>query len=167
MRSLSARRPRDWRPASRPHLETRPSSGDASAPESAVVSTAGRNGERMAETIDVQEQAIGAGSMLALAFVGYGRFISETVVGVDATALGIGAFAATFGAVALIHGAYGRRDFAVAHGLAAVGMFLVALAGSPLRTLAGLVLLAGGGGYVALVTVRTRSDEREVASENA
>ena len=123
----------------------------------------------MAETIDVQEQAIGAGSVLALALAGYGRFINETIVGRDATTLAIGAFAATFAAVALIHGAYGRRDFAVAHGLAAVGMFLVALAGSPLRTLAGLVLLAGGGGYVALVTVRTRDDERSVSGsgENA
>ena len=115
----------------------------------------------MEETVDVQEQAIGAGSIVALALVGYGRFISDTIVGFDATALAIGAFAATFAAVALVHGAYGRRDFAIAHGLAAVGMFLVAVPGSPLRTLGGLVLLAVGGGYVALVTVRARDRDSE------
>ena len=112
----------------------------------------------MAETIDVQEQAIGVGSIAALALVAYGRFIDETIVGLDATSLAIGAFAATFAAVALLHGAYGRHDFAVAHAAAAVGMVLVALSASVPQVLVGLVLLAAGGGYVALVTVRARAD---------
>lgn len=121
----------------------------------------------MAETIDVQEQAIGAGSIAALALVAYGRFIHETILGLDATSLAIGAFAMTFAAVAVLHGAYGRRDFAVAHAVAAVGMLLVALSGSALRTLGGLLLLLTGGSYVALVTVRARADERAVSSEKA
>ncbi|NUB90666.1 hypothetical protein HT576_06490 [Haloterrigena sp. SYSU A121-1] len=124
----------------------------------------------MAETIDVQEQAIGAGSIAALGLVAYGRFINETLFGVDATTLGLGAFAATFAAVALIHGAYGRRDFAVSHAASAVGLGLVALASSLLPMLVGLVLLVGSGSYTARTTIRARNEakeEREAAPENA
>ncbi|QSW97770.1 hypothetical protein [Haloterrigena alkaliphila] len=112
----------------------------------------------MEETVDVQGQAIGAGSIVALAFAAYGRFIDETVLGFDATALATGAFAATFAAVALLHGAYGRRDFAVAHGVAAVGLLLVTVAATGLQMLGGLALLIAGGAYVAVATVRARDD---------
>lgn len=117
----------------------------------------------MDETVDVQRTAIGVGTVLALAFFGYGRYIGETIVGVDAAALGTGAFAATFAAVAALHGAYGRRDLAVAHLVAAVGLTFVALSASGPQVLGGLVLLVAGGAYIAVATLRAREADREVA----
>ena len=117
----------------------------------------------MDETVDVQGTAIGVGTIAALAFFAYGRYIDETILGLDPTMLAIGAFAATFAAIAVLHGAYGRRDFAVAHAVAAIGLVLVAPATSALQVLGGYLLLVVGGAYIALVTIRTRRMEREAA----
>lgn len=117
----------------------------------------------MDETVDVQATAIGVGTIVALAFFGYSRYINETIFGIDAATLATAAFAATFAAVAVLHGAYGRRDLAVAHGVAAVGLLLVTLAVSSPQVLGGLVLLVASGSYIALVSVRARDEEREVA----
>ena len=118
----------------------------------------------MAETVDVQGTVIGVGTVVALACYAYGRYIGETIVGLDPSALAIGAFAATFAALALVHNAYGRRDFAAAYGVAAVGLFLVAPAASAPRTLGGYLLLVVGGAYVAVVTLRARTEGGETVA---
>lgn len=118
----------------------------------------------MAETVDVQGTVIGVGTVVALACYAYGRYIGETILGIDPSALAIGAFAATFAALALLHNAYGRRDFAAAYAVAAIGLFLVAPAASVLQTLGGYLLLVAGGAYVAVVTVRAREAGSEVAA---
>ncbi|WP_440766233.1 hypothetical protein [Natronorubrum sp. DTA7] len=117
----------------------------------------------MDETVDVQATTIGVGTIVALGFFAYGRYIDGTIVGIDATMLATGAFAATFAAIALLHGAYGRRDFAVAHGIAAVGLGLITVAATGPQMLGGYLLLVGGGVYIALVTVRARDDTDELA----
>ncbi|THE63059.1 hypothetical protein D8Y22_21710 [Salinadaptatus halalkaliphilus] len=117
----------------------------------------------MATQVDVQEQTIGAGSILAFALYGYGIFVDEALLGFDARNLGLLAFAGTFAAVALLHGAYGRRDFAVAHAAAGVGLALVAFASSGLQVLGGMVLLVAGGAYIAVTTMRARREANEVA----
>ncbi|RQG90964.1 hypothetical protein [Natrarchaeobius chitinivorans] len=112
----------------------------------------------MTEQVDVQELAIGVGTVIAFALYGYGSVVNETILGVDATDLAILAFAGTFLAVATLHGAYGRRDFALAHAVAGVGLALVAVGSSGVYVLIGFLLLAGGGGYVARETLRVRKD---------
>ncbi|MCW8171993.1 hypothetical protein [Natrialba swarupiae] len=110
----------------------------------------------MTEEVDVQELAIGVGTVLALVLYGYGTFVRETILGVDARMLAVLSFAATFLAVAVLHGAYGRRDFALAHAAAGVGLVFVVVASSGPQVLLGIVLLAGGGAYVAIKTLRAR-----------
>ncbi|WP_306056066.1 hypothetical protein [Natronococcus wangiae] len=117
----------------------------------------------MDETVDVQAVAIGAGTAVAVGLLAYGTLVGESILGVDTTSLATGAFAATFLAVAALHGAYGRRDLAAAHGAAGVGLALVALAASGFQVLGGYLLLVVGGAYIAVVTVRARDEEREVA----
>ncbi|QFU81663.1 hypothetical protein [Natronorubrum aibiense] len=117
----------------------------------------------MDETADAQGTAIGIGTVVALAFFAYGRYLDETIVGVETTTLAMAALAATFVALALLHGAYGRRDLALAHGLAAAGLGLFTFAASGPQALIGLGLLAASGAYIALVTVRTRDAARDAA----
>lgn len=112
----------------------------------------------MAEKVDVQQVTIGVGTVIAVLALAYGTLIDETIVGIETTALAVGALAATFVAVGVLHGAYGRRDFALAHVTAGFGLGLVGLAQSGLQVLGGYVLLLVGGGYVALVTVRAREE---------
>jgi hypothetical protein len=112
----------------------------------------------MDETVDVQAVTIGVGTVAAVVALAYGTFISELVLGIDATALAIGAFALTCVALAVLHGAYGRRDFAAAYAVAGIGLGVVAVASSGLQLLGGYALLAGGGAYVAVMTVRARGD---------
>ncbi|ELY58970.1 hypothetical protein [Natronolimnohabitans innermongolicus] len=117
----------------------------------------------MDETVDVQMTAIGVGTVPALAFYAYGRYIGDTVLGFDPTTLAIGTFAVTFAAIALLHNAYGRRDFAAAHATAALGLGIVAVTGGGVLFLAGYLLLVVGGLYIAVMTMRARREEREVA----
>jgi hypothetical protein len=117
----------------------------------------------MDETVDVQAVAIGVGTVVAIALLGYGTFVGESVFGIDVTALAIGAFALTCVALAVLHGAYGRRDFAAAYAVAGVGLGIVALASSGLQVAGGYLLLAAGGGYVAVRTVRARDDAQTVS----
>ncbi|MDG5819436.1 hypothetical protein [Natronococcus sp. A-GB7] len=114
----------------------------------------------MDETVDVQAVTIGVGTVVAIAALVYGAAVGDSLLGVDTTTLSIGAFALTFGALAVLHGAYGRRDFAVAYGVAGIGLGVVAVASSGLGVLGGYLLLAVGGGYVAVATVRARDDAR-------
>ncbi|AFZ72335.1 hypothetical protein [Natronobacterium gregoryi] len=111
----------------------------------------------MAENVDVQELTIGVGTVIAVLLLGYGTFLNETLFGIETLALAIGAFAATFVAVGVLHGAYGRTDFALAHVVAGVGLAVVGLASSVLQLMGGYVLLLIGGGYVVLETVRARN----------
>lgn len=117
----------------------------------------------MDESEDVQGTVIGIGTVVALVLYAYGSFADGTVLGIEATNLAISAFGATFAALAILHGAYGRRDFAVANGVAAVGLFLVAPATSGPQTLGGYLLLAAGGAYIAVVTIRARDETPDVA----
>lgn len=110
----------------------------------------------MAETVDVQGVTIGVGGLLALFALLYGSFVSETVFGLEATTAATWVFAATFLAVAVLHGAYGRRDLAVANAGAAVALGLVLAGGTVLYVLVGLAALAVAGSYIALVTLRAR-----------
>ncbi|MXV63682.1 hypothetical protein GS429_16770 [Natronorubrum sp. JWXQ-INN-674] len=117
----------------------------------------------MDDTVDVQGTAIGIGTVVALVFFAYNRYINETLLGIDAATLATGAFAATFAAVALLHGGYGRQDLAVANAIAAAGLLFVTLAATGPQMLGGLALLVVGGSYVTLATVRARGEQREVA----
>ena len=117
----------------------------------------------MDETVDLQGTAIGVGTVVAIGFFAYGRYIDDALLGIDAATLATGAFAATFAAIAALHGAYGRRDLAVAHAVAAAGLLLVALSASAPSILGGLVLLAAAGGYIVLATLRARDEALEVA----
>lgn len=116
----------------------------------------------MDETEDVQGTVIGIGTIGAIVLYAYGRFASETLFGADPTVLAITVFGATFAALAVLHGAYGRRDFALAHGVAAVGLFLLAPASSGPQILGGYLLLLAGGLYIAVVTIRVRREQQEV-----
>jgi hypothetical protein len=117
----------------------------------------------MDETVDVQAVTIGVGTVAAVAALAYGTFVSEAVLGVDATALAIGAFALTCVALTILHSAYGRRDFAAAYAVAGLGLGVVAVASSGLQLLGGYALLAGGGAYVAVMTIRAREDARALS----
>lgn len=116
----------------------------------------------MAEMVDVQQEAISIGTVAALVLYGYGTIVSETIFGYEATALAMWVFAATFATIALFHGAYGRRDFAAAHGAAAVGLGLFLLATDGPQALAGMLVLIVSGAYIAIVTLRAR---RELEAE--
>ena len=118
----------------------------------------------MDQSEDVQGTVIGLGTVVALGLYVYGRYVGDTIFGVDPTAMAITVFGATFAALAILHGAYGRRDFALAHGVAAVGLFLLAPASSGPRVLGGYLLLLAGGVYIAVVTLRVQRDQREAAS---
>jgi len=108
----------------------------------------------MAETVDVQAETIGVGSVIAFVLFGYGTFVRETIFGYEATTLGLWAFVATFATVALFHNTYGRRDIAAGHAVAALGLGLFLWASSPLPTVIGFLLLVGGGARIAMLTVR-------------
>lgn len=112
----------------------------------------------MTETVDVQAVTIGVGTVIAILALAYGTLISETLLGIETTTIAAVAFAATFAAVAVLHGAYGRSDMALAHGGAGVGWLLVLLASSPAGTVVGLLVLAGCGAYIAVVTIRARNE---------
>ncbi|WP_293030209.1 hypothetical protein [Natronococcus sp.] len=114
----------------------------------------------MDETVDVQAMTIGVGTVIAIALLGYGATVGDSLLGADTTTLAVGAFALTFVALAVLHGAYGRRDFAAAYGVAGIGLGTVAVASSALGVLGGYLLLAVGGGYVAVATIRARDDTR-------
>lgn len=118
----------------------------------------------MAESEDVQGTVIGVGTVVAIALYGYGAFLSGSVFGVDATTLAITVFGATFAALAILHGAYGRRDFTLAYGGGALGLFVLAPASSGVAFFGGYLLLLAGGGYVAFVTVRLRREAGEAAT---
>ncbi|MDQ2052549.1 hypothetical protein RBH26_18990 [Natronolimnohabitans sp. A-GB9] len=117
----------------------------------------------MDDTVDVQMTAIGVGTVPALAVFAYGRYIGGTIFGIDPTTLAVGIFATTFAAVALLHNAYGRRDFAAAHATAAAGLGIIAIAASGVQFLGGYLLLLIGGVYIAVMTIRARNEERDVA----
>lgn len=118
----------------------------------------------MDETVDVQAVTIGVGTIAAVGLLGYHTVVSESLFGYETTALATGAFALTFLAVALLHGAYGRGDFALAHGLAGVGLLFVAIASTGPQVLVGMACLVAGGSYIAIKTVRARREQREVRS---
>lgn len=115
----------------------------------------------MDETVDLQGTAIGAGTIAALAFAAYGRYVGGSMLGLDPSALALVAFALTAASLAILHASYGRRDFAGAYALAAIGLLLVAPAAAPVLTIAGYILLVVGGAYVAVATVRARRDSPE------
>lgn len=117
----------------------------------------------MAESEDVQGTVIGVGTVVAVGCYAYGAFFGGSVFGIDATSLAITVFGATFAALAILHGTYGRRDFAMAHASAALGLFVLAPSTSGPRILVGYLLLLAGGTYVALVTVRLRRTNGTVA----
>ena len=119
----------------------------------------------MTETVDVQETTIGVGSVIAFAFLAYGIIVSPSIFGINTTAAASWVFAATFAAVSLLHGAYGRRDLALAFGGAAVGWGLVLLGSIPLTVIVGLVMLVAGGSYVAVVMIRERKATRGVVAD--
>ena len=116
----------------------------------------------MDEQVDVQALTIGIGTVVAVALLAYHTVVSQTVVGIEATALATGAFAATFLAIAVLHGAYGRRDFAAAHALAGVGLGLVSFAETAPQVAGGLLCLVIGGSYIAVVTMRERRDAQDM-----
>lgn len=113
----------------------------------------------MTETIDAQGTAIGIGTAIAVLLLAYGTLLRESVFGVAATTAASWTFAATFAVVAVLHAGYGRFDLAAGHAGAAVGWALVLLGSSGVPVALGLLLLAVGGGYVALASIRARDDD--------
>lgn len=108
----------------------------------------------MPQTVDVQAVTIGVGTLAVVGILAYGTLLGRTVGGLEPTTAATGVFAGTFAVLGLVHAARGRPDFAVAYGIAAVGLGLV-LAGS---LVLGFIALVAGGGYVAVKTIRARPD---------
>ncbi|MGQ3411674.1 hypothetical protein ACT4ML_05370 [Natrinema sp. LN54] len=112
----------------------------------------------MTETVDLQGSVIGAGLLLAVGFLVYGTVVSGTIVGIDAAAAATWVLALTFIALAGVHASVGQYDFALGHGGAAAGWLFVLLGSSGFQTVLGLVLLVLSGSYIAIRTLRARSD---------
>ncbi|ELY71494.1 hypothetical protein [Natrinema versiforme] len=112
----------------------------------------------MTETVDLQGSVIGAGLLLAVGFLVYGTVVGGTIVGIDAAAAATWVLALTFIALAGVHASVGQYDFALGHGGAAAGWLFVLLGSTGFQTVLGLVLLALSGSYIAIRTLRARSD---------
>ena len=112
----------------------------------------------MDETVDVQGEVIGVGTVVAVAILAYGTVVNETVAGVDAVTAAGGVLALTLLATALLHAKVGQHDLTWGFGGAAVGL-LFAFFGSDSGVVIGLFVLLLSGLYIALVTLRLRRDE--------
>ncbi|ELY72674.1 hypothetical protein [Natrinema pallidum] len=112
----------------------------------------------MAETVDLQAPVVGAGLVAAIGLLVYGRVVSETVVGIDATVGATWVLAATFAALAAVHASVGQYDLTLGHGGGAVGWLLVLVGSTGAHVALGLVLLVLSGGYIAIRTRRRRDD---------
>ncbi|SFS67260.1 hypothetical protein [Halostagnicola kamekurae] len=113
------------------------------------------------ETVDVQGTAIGVGTVIAMACLGYGTIVSRTIVGIEATTVAMWVFAGTFLAVGTLHAAYGYASLAWGYGGAAVGWLFVILGTSGIRVGIGLLLLGLSGAYIILVSRRLRSETND------
>ncbi|ELY77995.1 hypothetical protein [Natrinema gari] len=112
----------------------------------------------MAETVDLQAPVVGAGLVVAIGVLVYGRVVSETVVGIDAVVGATWVLAATFAALAAIHASVGQYDLTLGHGGGAVGWLLVLLGSTAAHVALGLGLLVLSGGYIAIRTRRRRDN---------
>ena len=118
----------------------------------------------MTEMVDVQPTTIGVGTVIALVILIYGTLFGGTILGLEPVAAALWVLAATFLAVALLHGAFGRRDLAVAFAGAGVALATVLRAGTGARVGLGLFGLVVAGSYVAMAMVRARRRARPSAS---
>ena len=115
----------------------------------------------MTETIDLQGQAIGLGTVVAIALLAYGTIVNETIAGYEAFTLAMWAFAATFALVALVHLLYGRMDMALAYTGGAFGWGMLLVGGSGIRILLGMLLLGLAGAYIVVLTLAERKSSDE------
>ena len=111
----------------------------------------------MAETADLQGTVIGVGTLVVVAALAYGTFISTTIVGVDSMTVAGWVFAATLLVVAALHASVGQYDLTWGFGGAGIGWLFV-LAGTGYQVVIGLFVLVLSGVYVVLVTRRLREE---------
>ncbi|WP_247731639.1 hypothetical protein [Halovivax limisalsi] len=111
----------------------------------------------MDESADFQGTTIGVGTLLVVAVLAYGTFISPSVAGYEPLTLAGWIFALTLAAVAILHASVTQYDLAGGFGGVAVGWLFV-LSGSGAQVLVGLAVLLVSGGYVVLVTRRRSRD---------
>lgn len=121
----------------------------------------------MADTVDLQDPVVGAGLLLAVGLFAYGAVISDTIVGLETTVAATWVLAVTFAVLAGIHANVGQYDLALGHGGAAVGWLFVLLGTAGVQIVLGLLLLVLSGSYIAIRTVRRRSDSAEEPAEAA
>lgn len=112
----------------------------------------------MAETVDLQGQAIAIGTLLAIVLLAYGTFVGDSIAGLEPFTLAFWVLAATFGVVAAVHLLFGRSDLALANAGAAFGWVLVLLGDGGARVALGLLLLVLGGAYIVRIVLRERED---------
>ncbi len=114
----------------------------------------------MREMVDVQPTTIGVGTVIALGILIYGTLFGGTLLGVEPVSAALWVLAATFVAVSLLHGAFGRRDLAVAFLGAGVALITVLQAETGSGITLGLAGLVVAGSYVAVAMVRARRRSR-------
>ncbi|MFC6719328.1 hypothetical protein ACFQGT_03435 [Natrialbaceae archaeon GCM10025810] len=117
----------------------------------------------MTETVDLQGEVIGLGTLAAMAVLLYGTFVSTEIAGVAAVDVATVIFAGTFVVVAALHAWIGQYNLAWGHGGAGAGLLFVLLGESLQRVAIGLLLLFLSGAYIALV-VRRLHREAEAAA---
>ena len=117
----------------------------------------------MEDSADLQGTVIGVGTLLVVAVLAIGTFVTPTIAGVETTSLAGWIFALTLGAVAALHATVGQYDLTWGFGGVAVGWLFV-LVGTGVQVILGLFVLVSSGVYVVLVTRRRNRERSESAA---
>ncbi|WP_254862429.1 hypothetical protein [Halovivax gelatinilyticus] len=116
----------------------------------------------MDDSADLQGTIIGLGTLLVVAILAIGTFLTPTIAGFEPITLAGWVFAATLGAVATLHALVGQYDLTWGFGGVAVGWLFV-LVGTGAQVLIGLFVLVVSGLYVVLVVRRRNRALAELA----
>ena len=112
----------------------------------------------MTETVDAQGTVVGIGLLVAVGVLAYGAVVSDSILGVDSMTAAMWVFALTLGVISLLHAFFGEYNLAWGHGGAAFGWVFVLAGSSGFQVAIGLVLLVLSACYIAILTIRLRSD---------
>lgn len=109
----------------------------------------------MTETVEAQGTVVGIGLLAAVAVMGFGVVVSDTIAGVETMIVAMWIFAATFAVISLLHASVGQYNFAWGHAGAAVGWVLVLIGSGGFQIALGLALLVLSGVYIAILSRRS------------